>query len=496
MKKKTISLTAIMLAVFACAITCQAADTSAITTRSWSNFFNYLAECPAAIAVAAVSAVIVLALIIFSKPLSKKLNNTKTSLMFNVFIIFFAICGIGSLIAAFVSDGVTLGHMLHSENTQTAATFHFYDYLNTLRNAGSKNFERGAYNYSPMSMLIFYVIAQFMPTRYILSSGFPSLIQMSRNQTFIYCYLIILMLLLVLCYRVHRNMIRMNGCKMREEVVSFLLIVSYPTLYCIKLGNILGLSCVLLMFFIAYRDSQKRSAREFALISLALSAAITPYTLIFALLLVSKDKNSFYNISKAFLYSAVLFVAPAFFTGFDNLALYIKNLFIIPNELSIENIAISNILRFIGMESKPLIYVIAAVFEIIALACIFILPSAWQKSAAAVYLIVNLVPSAPNAILILVFIPLILLFTEKTHKAADWLYLGAYALLITPLPEWFWTDREDFLSMFESLGIFTVHNANELIAPFAIQLIFVLVVCQSVSVLIKNKKNENKQISE
>ena len=489
MKKKLTSFAIMITALFACATTCFAADVNAVTTKSWSNFFDYLAQSPVSIAMFALGAAAVILPIILKKPLAKKLNNSTASQMTATFIAFFAICSIGSVVMAFLSDGVTLGHMLHSENTNTAETFHFYDYLNTVRDAGSKNFIKSAADFSPMSLSIFYILAQFMPTRYINSTGFAAFLQMSRNQTFIYCYLIILMMLIVLIQKANKNVMNRNGKGFINEIVAYLLVVSYPTLYCIKLGNIVGLSYALAMFFIAFRDSEKRAAREFSLIALAISAAITPYTLIFALLLISKDKKVPADFIKALVYSVVLFVAPAIFTGFDSLAMYVSNLFIIPEGLNIENLAISGILRFAGIENTVLLYVIPAVFWIIALACIIILPSAWQKAAAAVYLIVNLVPAEPNAVLLLVFIPLVLLLAEQQHKATDWLYMASFALLVSPLPEWFWFDSKDFVAMFESIEIYTVHNVNELVAPFAVQLIFVLIVCQTIATL-KKKKTE------
>lgn len=491
MNKKITSSAIFTIALFSCTTTCFAADTVATTAKSWSNFFDYLALCPIAIVMAAISVLAAAVLIIFSKPIAKKLNNSTSTHMINAFIIFFAICGIGSFVMAYLSDGVTLGHMLHNENTSTGATLHFYDYLNTLRDAGQKNFIESAENFSPMALFIFYIIAQFMPTNHIFSSGILSLIQMTKNQTFVYCYLIILMMLIVLVYKAHRHILRRNNRRFLNEIVAYLLIISYPTIYCIKLGNIVGLSFAFLMFFIAFRDSEKRSVRELSLVALAFSAAITPYTLFFVLLLISKEKKCVQNIAKTLIYWAVLFIAPAFFTGFDSLAVYIQNLFVIPMQTDIENIAISNILMFIGINNTVALYVISAVFELVALACIFILPSTWQKAAAAVYLIINLCPSYNNAILLLVFVPFILLMAEKSHKATDWLYFASFSVLISPVPEWFWFDREDFKSMLECLGINTVHNANELASPFAIQLIFVLIVCQAVSTLIKNKKTTN-----
>lgn len=491
MKKKILSFATIILTLLAGNITCFAADITAIPAKSWSNFFEYLSASPFTIAVMVAFAVIAIAVIILYKPLASKLNNSTSAHMFNAFIAVFGVIGISSFIMAFISDGITFQHMLHSENTDTAETLHFYDYLNTLRDAGSMKFDKSAAKFSPLSLFIFYIIAQFMPAQYIFSTSLAHFLQMTRNQTFIYCYLIILMMLIVLLYKTSRNMLRENGIKFREELFSFLLIISYPTLYCIKLGNIVGLSYAFAMFFIAFRNSEKRSAREMALVSLAVSAAITPYTLIFALLLLSKDKNSVYNILKTVSYSLILFILPAVFTGFDSLGAYVSNLFAIPVEVNIENIAISNILMFIGINNRVLLYIISAVFIIAAAACIFVLPTAWQKATAALYVIINLVPSSPNAILLFVFIPLILLLAQKAHKAIDWLYLAAFSLLIMPLPEWFWFESESFHSMFESIGIYSVLNANEVFAPFAVQLIFVLIVSQSASVLIKNKKNKS-----
>ena len=493
MKKKILSFTTIISALFAGAVNCFAANINAVPAKSWSNFFEYFPDNHITIAVIIIFAVIIIAAVIMHKPIAAKLNKSTSDSMLNTFFVFFGICAIAGFVISLLSDGDTLGHLLHSETTETATTMHFYDYLNTLRDAGSMNFHKSAYNFSPMSLFIFYIIAQFMPEQYIFSTSLAHYLQMTRHQTFIYAYLILLMFLIVMLNKASKKILNKNESALKEEIFCFLLIVSYPTLYCIKLGNIVGLSYAFVLFFIAFRDSEKRITREMSIVSLAVSAAITPYTLIFALLLLSKDKNSIKNIIKATIYSVVLFILPAFFTGFQNLGTYLANLFVVPEFLSIENIAISNILRFIGIDNIVWIYILSAVFTVGATACIFILPETWQKATAILYVIITIVPSEPNAILLFAFIPLLLLVAQKTHKAVDWLYFIAFSFLIVPLPEWFWFERESFISMFESLNIYTVHNANELFAPFAVQLLFVLIVSQSISVLIKNKKENTIQ---
>ena len=491
MRNKILSLVAVISGLFICSVGCYAADISSVTAKSWSNYFEYFAECPVSVGVCIFSIIAVIIFAIFCRPLAKKLNGTNSSKMIGAFIAILAVSGAGMFITSLISDGTAFGHLLHSENTDPGATFHFFDYLNSLRNAGSKNFELMAEEYSPASMLIFYVIAQFMPNKYISSTGIAALIKMSREQTFVYCYLIIITFIILFINKFNNEILRANGNKTKNEIFTFLLIITYPTLYCIKLGNIIGLSFTFLMAFIAFYNSEKRTNREIALVALGISAAITPYTIVFALLLLTKKKDSVYQLAKALLYSVILFMAPAFFTGFGNMLEYIKHLFVTPSSISIENIAVSGILRFIGIESDAVIYVIGTIFALVALACIFILPATWQKTAAAVYFIIDIVPSAPNAILLFVFIPFVLMLAEKSHKAIDWMYFAAFSLLVLPIPEWFMADGDAFHSMFESIGVYVVHNANELIAPFAIQLIFVLCVCQAVSALKADKKQKN-----
>ena len=490
MKKKILSFAAIMLTLFAGNITCFATDVTTIPTRSWSNFFEYFSESSVSVALIIAFAVIVSAAVIMHKPISKKLNNSTSDHMLNTFIAIFAIFGIVNIAMSLLSDSVTFNHLLHSENSNAAESYHFYDYLDTLRNAGSRNFDKSAENFSPLSLLIFYIVAQFMPSTYIHSTSMANYLQMAKHQTFVYCYLIILMLIIVLLYKTSKKLSGTNKFNLKEEIFFYLLVVSYPSLYCIKSGNIAGLSFVFAFFFITFRNNEKRYIRELALVSLAVSAAITPYTLIFALILFAKDKNSVYSISKTALYSAILFILPAIFTGFDNLGTYISNLFVIPASIDIENIAISDILMFIGINNRVLLYIISAIFVISAAACIVILPATWQKTTAALYVIINIVPSSSDVVLLFAFIPFMLLLTQKAQKAVNWLYFASFSLLTIPLPEWFWFERESFNSMFESIGIYSVHNANEILAPVAVQLIFVLLISQAISVLTKCKEQK------
>ncbi len=488
MKKKILFLASLLCTLSLTSVTVYAAEVDASVCKSWSNFFDYFFNCPTAVVVAVVSLVVLLALIIFAKPIAKKLNYTSGTQMINAFIVIFAVCGIGCFVMTLISDGVTWAHLLRSNVTSTGQTYHFYDYLDALRDSGRMDFTDSAAKLTPMSMLIFYIIAQFMPNKYIESKSLVDIIAMTKHQSFVYCYLIILLFLIALIYRLNRNVLRRNDkIRFRAEIIAFLLIFSYPAMYCIKMGNIVGMCLTLLMFFIVFKEHEKNYMRELSLIALALSAAIKPVTLLFVIILVAKEKEAIARTIRTVIYSIVLFIAPAFFTGFESLGIYLKNMFVVIDEVTVDNIAVSSFFRFADIQNDVPMYIICAIFYIVAIACIFILPSVWQKSAAAVYCIINISPQDSTLCTILLFIPLILLLAEKKHKTVDWIYFAIISLLVVPIPEWFYFDRENFLAVIECLSIFDLHNANEIIAPFAVMFLFILIVADSITTLVKKK---------
>jgi len=86
-----------------------------------------------------------------------------------------------------------------------------------------------------------------------------------------------------------------------------------------------------------------------------------------------------------------------------------------------------------------------------------------------------------------VFIPLVFLFAEKQHKASSWVYMLTFALLITPFPEWFKADINQFTIFLASFGISDIQNANNLISPAATQFILIILFYQIINRM-KSKK--------
>ncbi|MBR5498341.1 MAG: hypothetical protein IKV76_10220 [Clostridia bacterium] len=488
MKKKLIFFSTVFAVLASTGITSFAADATSVGD-TFSMFFALIRQCPPVIVVFILSLVLIVLAVVFRKKISEFLRDSSASMMLNSFIVFFSVFGLACFALALATDGETWKNLLNGTDTPLDKYSHFSDYIKSLQYAGTKQFDMVADRLSPFGYLIFFLLAQFMPGSVFAADTASKYAQLHKNQTLIMLYLILVLFCIVLIYRMSRSKLRKNGISLRNEVVAFLLVVSYPTMYCISMGNIAGFAVAACLFFLEFYNSEKKAFRELAIIAIAVSAAIVPYTFVFAfLLLIDKSKMARLDFAQAAVFFSVLFVVPSIFTGFVNLLTYMKSLVVIPEVFVFGNGSIANLLSVTGAPDV-LLYILTVITEVIALACVFILPNAWQKSAAAVYFILNLIPSVNSLTMIFVFIPLVYLLSEKKHKAIDWLYLLAFALLITPFPEWYYSCSDNFALALEILGFHDLRNANELIAPVAVQMIFVLIVCQSIAVL-KAKKKE------
>ena len=178
-----------------------------------------------------------------------------------------------------------------------------------------------------------------------------------------------------------RQMSLNKGLSVQQCFVAFLFAVSYPAIFCIEKGNITIFSIVLVMIFITLRNSEKNLFKELSLIAIAVSAAITTYTLIFALLMFEdKSKKTVLRFIRTCVYFFILFVTPAIFTGFGNLLTYVKAFISVSAEGFIPgNMSIANILHFFGISNTIIVYAIILLTDAIALIAMFMLPSMWQQ---------------------------------------------------------------------------------------------------------------------
>lgn len=493
MKKKILFLVITCATIFSSAITCFAeslTDPQIVQADfSFKIMLKSFAASNAAIIAAVISFVLFLLLMIFGKKIKGRLDNSTASQLINAFILFFSISGIACLAMAFATDGVTWSNMMHKNPDAKQVLTQFEDYILNLQSAGSQRFYKTATTNTPFSHLIYFILAQFLPTNLVLSETLLSYSQILHDQPFMYLYLILVMFCVVLLYRMNRSVLRNNGLNMRDEVVAFLFAVSYPAIFCIEKGNITSLSIVLVMIFITLRNSEKNLFKELSLLAIAASAAITPYTLVFALLLFDeKSKQAVLKFVRTVLYFLIMFITPAVFTGFGNLLTYVKAFLSVSADGFIPgNMSIVNLLHFFGISNTIVIYAIILLTDAIAVLAMLALPSMWQKTAAAVYIILNVFAFSDASAVMFIFIPVIFLFAQKEHRASSWVYMFTFALLITPFPEWFRGDSNRFQMFLATLGISGIQNANNLISLAATQFILVVLFYQIIRKM-KSKK--------
>lgn len=489
MKKKLLFLAVTLTTVFSSSITAFAE--SAAPTDTTVSIFEYFAKSNAAIISAVVSAVLLLVILVFNKKIKKGLADSTASQLTNAFIAFFSVSGIACLAMAFATNGETWSNLMHAATDSKVFLAQFEDYISGLKSAGTQNFDRTATSNTPFGHLVYFILAQFLPPNLIFSETIAEHTVILKNQTFMFLYLLLVVFCMVLLYRMNRAVLRKNKLNMRDEVVSFLLVVSYPTVYCIEKGNIAVFSIVLVMIFMLLRNNEKHLVKELSYISLAAASAITPYTLIFVILLLEeKTKKCALRVARTVLYFLVMLIAPAVFTGFGNLFTYLKTFFSVPATGFISgNMSIANLLHLFGISNNIVIYAVVILTQLIAVLAVITLPSVWQKTTAIAYIILNIFAFSDAVAVMFIFIPFIFLLAEKEHKAVNWLYLLSFALLITPFPEWFRADK-NFPVFLEAVGISDIRNANNLIALTAAQFLLVLLFYQMASVMKSRKEKK------
>ena len=495
MKKKISGLIFSLSIIFSTLITAFAESDTAIEETAkifdLQTILDSFIKSPSAVTVMVISFALILVFAVFRKKIYTSLDNSSAKKMTNAFIAFFSVSGIICLALAFATEGATWSNMMHVSDGTDKYYAQFENYIVGVKSAGTKNFSKTATVNTPFAQMIYLFLAQFLPTKLIRGESLVQYSSILRNQTFMFLYLILILFVVVLIYRMSRIVLSNNKLTLRNEIIAFMLAFSFPAIFCFEKGSItVLLSFVLTLVFTLFRNDKKTQIRELSYAAIAASAAITPYTLIFAVfLLENKSIKAILRFTRTILYFIVLFIAPATLTGAENLSAYMNSLISVSAEGFIPgNMSIANLFHFLGIHSIPVIYAVGLLTGLIALIAMFVLPATWQKAAAAVYTILNIYAVSDAVAMIFVFIPFIFLLAEKEHKPINWLYLLSFAMMITPLPEWFLYDA-NFHTFLASMNIDNIRNANNLIVLAAAQCIFIAIFCQAVSKM-KEKKSK------
>lgn len=442
--------------------------------------------------------------------------------LFKYFITFFLSSLFICIIFAAASGGDSWKMMLFHSGKYTDM---FMDFFNSIRDGGSPNVYSERNNiYPPLCILIFRLFSKLINPD-LVSSHFKNRtwLQMDELCMMIY-FLFAIICILSLCRLIESyiNIKNDKKFKLHAAIISFLAIISYPVMFCLERGNILILSVVFAMFFIFFKDSPNPIIREMSYIALACSAGIKLYPAVFGLILIIEKKYK--EAVRLMIYGVIIVVFPIIFFIDDfgaktaavssllnisaaNVAneetasvlmKILKNLLsFATNKKSSLNFSSVSVQNFIYMlrpaNANSIAKSVCAITEGIALVCAFATRSNWKRVFLLCYLMLN-IPSASNSYaLSFLLIPFIMfLFGNEERKKSDRFFIGAFAILLTPLPTFWYYYQNAVADFTRSLGIGYNTQLNQYMSTFVFQAIFVVLASQIIYSFIKEQKRRKK----
>lgn len=473
---------------------------------------------------------------ISKSPLTKKNKTeeiTTTTDLIKFFVIFFIISMFICVVLAAMSGGESWKLQLFHSNGYTDM---FMDFFNSMRDANASNVYTARNNiYPPLALLIFKFFNVFVSDELlVLPNAKRTSLQYDQNCMIIYfIFAIVCILLMTQIINKYAENIRSKQQKKSTtsySILSFMMIVSYPVMYCIERGNIIILSVIFTMFFVFFKDSDSKLIKELSYISLAIAAGIKLYPAIFGIILIIEKKYK--DAVRLIIYGIIFVIFPfIFFMDFDSNTLsvsaqtvtasvanshtasqiaessspiinIIENLISFAtkkkNSLNLSSVSIQNFVFLIDKDNDTFAKILCLITEFIAVATLLFTKKAWQKVFLITYLMLNIPSASSSYALSFIIIPFFMfLYDDKGNgypandrQKIDWAYIVCYALLLTPLPMFWYYYQPQANEFFNSLGIANQTRANQVIATFVFQLMFFIIVTEIAFKLIKIRRKK------
>lgn len=462
----------------------------------------------------------------------RKSPFSNTSGLLKFFIIFFLCSLFVCAVMAAVSGGDSWKKMLFHNGH---ATDLFMDFFNSLRDAGAKDVYTARNNiYPPLCLLVFKILGYLIPDALIdLPNKQRTMLQLDESCMMVYFIFAVICILsmttIINAYVNKLNWKNNRDGKTYHQILSFLMIISYPVMYCIERGNIIILSMIFTMFFVFFRDSENAIIKELSYISLALAAGIKLYPAVFGILLLleKKYKDAFRLIAYGIICVVVPFI---FFIDFDSktlsvpiltaainsnrnlviglggsespLANIIENLLSFATKkksrLNFSSVSIQNFIFIFDADNSTLAKIVCYITEAIAFVALFFTKKKWQQIFLVSYLMLNIPSASSSYALTFLLIPFIMfLYDDQGNGYAydkrpkiDRSYIVYFALLLTPLPIVWYFHQVEAAAIFNSLGMSYQSKINQVVAGFVFQFMFFQIIIESLVYTLKNRKSK------
>lgn len=321
------------------------------------------------------------------------------------------------------------------------------DYLNPVGYSGDMN----PYNdtiymgyvhkqYPPLAFLLSYLLSRTI-SDYNAYNDQGYFLKMYHQPLFLFVtFLIIALLMIGIFETVRKNVL---GDKIVKYLVAFSVVVSAPVLSTLERGNHVLLSFLLLAIFFFLMDSKNKVAREIAIISLALAAALklTPALAGILLLFQKRWKESI----RCAIWGVLLFVLPmfAFEGGALNFGYFIRNSIESAQNHSIfEGVSFSSVLYsyfadVMGLKiSEDSAQTAFSIINYVICAGLLVgavfFPKKWQKVLAVSLVVISIQGHAGDYCSLYLIPSMILFLNERKRSIFDPVILFAFLCFMLP----------------------------------------------------------------
>lgn len=359
-------------------------------------------------------------------------KNNRSKVMTIIAVVLFSLCGLLSILGIICGDfNVLLQPVFHNgEDT-------FMDLFNPARNMliGVDGYNNIGGTYPPVARFFLWLFAKMLPTSV---ATLPTALEMrSQAISLIFVFILIILIITALAFALSNKGIGVG--KKRYIIIALCLTPSF--IYMIERGNILALSIVLSVLFVAGYRSENPLIRQLSYVCLGIASAIKIYPALLGLLVIREKKLS--DIISALAWGVAFFFIPfVFYGGWTSLMQYFRNISGMAFEgasFDYTRIDYSSILRLLGETmfgsvstfSSFIRFTKYPLIALLAVASIFT-KKTWRSAFMLVTAIVLLPGVSYYYLAVFYFIPFMMLLKEEDSRRFDYVYLGL--LLITVLP--------------------------------------------------------------
>ena len=339
-------------------------------------------------------------------------------------------------VLAWITQGESIRWFLFVGGEEEYNSDTFMDFFNSIVNTYNNPYDAKVI-YPAICSLIFRLLLLFIrPMDFDSAISDPNksaqMPHLKMYQSFIMVYVIFSIIVVVLFFLALGALMK-NRSNGEKSLMALFCMFSAPFMFLIERGNILVLSLVFSMLFVAYYDHENRVIREIALICLAFAISIKIYPAVFGVILLNEKK--YRELVRAVAYTLIVFFLPfVFFGGVDGVEKFIKNLSSTSSKSSLginRQLSFQKLPVYIGhlFDSDAKIWgvigkLMMLVFTAAGAFSLLVSKSRWKTCAICACMVVGVPAMSSRYTLTFLIIPIVLmLMEEKENKWISYISL-------------------------------------------------------------------------